>query len=138
MKLFLHRFSIRPLHAVLLVSLFAASLALTVYAQVGGYIPTVLTPSNASGRVGGPIVVSARLTRLFGGAAVGYQRVQPYIVREFSSTPLGAAYTDANGVVRVTIPAGSLPLGTAYIAWEYAGNGVYSRPLSISNVMVSR
>ena len=131
-------FPLRLLRRWLVAGLLVSSLALFVYSQVGGYIPTVLTPYAASGRASGQIVVSARLTRFFGGAPIVAQRVQPYIVREFSATPLGAAYTDANGVARITLLAGTLPVGTGYIAWDYAGNGVYSRPLPISAVTVSR
>lgn len=116
-----------------------AGLTAIVYSQVGGIFPTVLTAYSASGSVTGQIVVSARLTRFFGGAPIGAQRLQPYILRDGGSTPLGSVYTDSNGQARLTLARGTLPqTGTYYIGWQYDGNGVYSRPLSVSSVTVTR
>ncbi len=125
--------------SVLTLTLAAPVLAVAVYAQVGGIFPTVLTAYGASGRVTGSIVVTARLTRFFGGSPIGSQRLQPYIVRNGGSSPLGAVYTDSNGYARLTLLRGALPqAGTYYIGWQYDGNGVYSRPLSVSTVTVTQ
>jgi len=123
----------------LTVALAVTGLAVAAYAQVGGIFPTVLTAYGASGHVTGQIVVTARLTRFFGGAPIVSQRLQPYILRDGGSSPLGAVYTDNNGYARLTLLRGALPQrGTYYIGWRYDGNGVYSRPLSVSAVTVTQ
>ena len=125
--------------SVLAVVVAAGGLTVIAYSQVGGIFPTTLTAYSASGSVNGQIVVSARLTRFFGGAPIGAQRLQPYILRDGGSTPLGSVYTDGNGYARLTLSRGTLPqAGTYYIAWQYDGNGVYSRPLSVSTVTGTR
>jgi len=125
--------------SALTVALAITVLAVAAYAQVGGIFPTVLTAYGANGRVTGSIVVTARLTRLFGGAPIGSQRLQPYILRDGGSSLLGAVYTDSNGYARLTISRGTLPQrGTYYIGWRYDGNGVYSRPLPTSAVTVTQ
>ncbi len=124
--------------SALAVTLAVIVSAIVVYAQVGGIFPTVLTAYSASGRVTGSIVVTARLTRFFGGAPIASQRLQPYIVRDGGSSTLGAVYTDNNGYARLTLLRGALPkTGTYYIGWRYDGNGVYSRPLPVSAVTVT-
>ncbi len=110
-----------------------------VYSQVNGYIPTKLTTSGITVDGSKPYTVTARLTTFFGDRPVVGVKITPYIVSEYSSTPLGPAYTDTNGVARVTLNYSVIPPGKIrYIGWSFAGNGIYGAPIPISTVTARR
>lgn len=127
--------------SVLTATITLTALVAVAYAQVNGVFPTVLTASNSSGRVSGPIVVavSARLTKLFGGQPISGQPLKVYLLRDGGSTPLGTVWTDARGYALLTLDRAKFPQpGTYQIGWQYDGNGVYARPLSVSTATLAR
>jgi hypothetical protein len=127
--------------SILTAAITLTALAAVVYAQAGGIFPTVLTASNSSGRVTGPVVVavSARLTKLFGGQPIGGQRLNVYLLRDGGSTPLGTVYTDARGQAMLVLDRRTFSQpGTYQIGWQYDGNGVYARPLPVSTATLTR
>jgi hypothetical protein len=125
--------------SVLTAAVTLTALVAVAYAQVGGIFPTVLTAFGARGSVSGQVIVTARLTRLFGGQPLGGQRLNVYVLRDGGSSPLGVVWTDGNGYARLTLNRGTLPQpGTYQIGWQYDGNGVYSRPLPVSAVTLTR
>ncbi len=127
--------------SVLTAVITLSALAAVVYAQVNGIFPTVLTASNSSGRVSGPVVVavSARLTKLFGGQPIGGQSLKVHLLRDGGSTLLGTVWTNAQGNTLMTLDQAKFPQpGTYQIGWQYDGNGVYARPLLVSTATLTR
>ena len=110
-----------------------------VYSQVNGFIPTKLTTTDVTVDGSRPYTVTARLTTFFTGRPVAGVQITPYIVYESSSVRLGPAYTDSNGVARLTLNYDVLPPGKRrYIGWSFAGNGYYGAPIPISTVTPRR
>ncbi len=121
----------------------AAILATVVYSQTNncgsnGYILTKLTPNTAYLAPNAPqLVVSARLTRYFGGTPISAQKLRPFIITQSYSVPLGVTYTDNNGVASATILRGALPSVPYAITWRYDGNGLYMPPQPVTPIVTN-
>jgi hypothetical protein len=95
-------------------------------AQVNGTTPTTLTTFAPRLLSGNRLEVTCRLTTLSGKGLAGMYPVRLFQIFPTYSVAAGAANTDNGGYATLVIP--KPPAGTM-LAWDYAGNGTYSRPL---------